>query len=185
MLGEERERLVERPRCRVGERSRLHRAASAARSTRQSFSPVKGMSTGGTPSGASASATAFAIAAGAPHAPPSPTPLIPSGCSGDGELIERRRHRRHLDRGHQRVVQERRDVRLTVLVVGHLLEERLADPLRDRADDLPFGEQRVHDRAGVVDRNDPQHAQRSERAVDLDDGEMAPAEAPYSALNVA
>ena len=37
-----------------------------------------------TPNGASASSTAFAIAAGGEMAPPSPTPLMPRGLRGDG-----------------------------------------------------------------------------------------------------
>jgi len=37
-----------------------------------------------TPSGASASSTALAIAAGGEIAPPSPSPFMPSGLRGDG-----------------------------------------------------------------------------------------------------
>jgi hypothetical protein len=48
---------------------------------RHSFSAVNGGSGAGPPS---ASATALAIAAGVPIAPPWPIPLAPSGFSGDG-----------------------------------------------------------------------------------------------------
>ena len=57
---------------------------SATLNASQTREDVKGRSTCGTPSGVSASATAFAIAAGAPIEPASPTPFAPSGLSGEG-----------------------------------------------------------------------------------------------------
>ena len=54
-------------------------AWSWPRSPRHTRSGVAGMSRSPTPSGASASTTAFMIAAGAPIAPASPQPLTPSG----------------------------------------------------------------------------------------------------------
>src|SRR5207247_11080446 len=56
----------------------------AARTWRQRRSRVSGISVTSTPSGRRASATAFAIAAGAGKVPPSPAPLTPSGLSGEG-----------------------------------------------------------------------------------------------------
>ena len=44
-----------------------------------------GVALNSTPNSESASETAFAMAAGGATAPPSPTPLTPSGLSGDGD----------------------------------------------------------------------------------------------------
>ena len=52
--------------------------------SRKSRWGVSGSSVISTPSGASASAIAFATAAGAPIVPPSPTPLKPPSVVGDG-----------------------------------------------------------------------------------------------------
>ena len=55
---------------------------STSRSARHSFSGVNGGSGAGPPA---AAATAFAIAAGVPIAPPSPIPLEPRGLFGEGD----------------------------------------------------------------------------------------------------
>src|SRR5947209_19171559 len=60
----------------------LHHEAPSART---SCSGRTGVALTSTPNGASASQTALASAAGGATAPPSPTPLTPSGLSGDGE----------------------------------------------------------------------------------------------------
>src|SRR3989442_8904041 len=62
-------------------RRRLQRRAARSRNSR---SPVTGSSVISIPSGARASATALATAAGAPIVPPSPTPLKPPSVVGEG-----------------------------------------------------------------------------------------------------
>jgi len=54
---------------------------------RQTRSGVNGMSRWRTPSGESASMTAFAIAGAAPIVPASPTPFTPIGFEGDGVTV--------------------------------------------------------------------------------------------------
>src|SRR5271156_6571531 len=56
-----------------------------ARIARTSCSGLTGVALTSTPNGAKASQTALAIVAGGATAPPSPTPLTPSGLSGEGE----------------------------------------------------------------------------------------------------
>src|SRR5439155_23954517 len=57
---------------------------AAARISPRTRDGVNGPLRTTTPRPASASSTAFAIAAGGPIAPPSPSPFTPSGFSGDG-----------------------------------------------------------------------------------------------------
>ncbi len=76
---------------------------------------------------------------------------------------------RHLGRRQERVVGERRGQRVAVLVVDDLLEERLGGALRDAAVPLALGQQRVHDRAGVVDGHDPAEEHLAGLGIDLDD----------------
>src|SRR6185503_2878548 len=66
-----------------------HRAVSRGRGRRAAHrdrrcSGRMGSAVTATPSGATASATALAMAAGAPMVPPSPMPLYPPGVSGEG-----------------------------------------------------------------------------------------------------
>ena len=64
-------------------------------------------------------------------------------------------------------------LRLAVLVVDDLLEERAADPLRDGAADLAVDDRRVDHRAAVLDRDEPLDAHRARLRVDLDDRDDA------------
>ena len=75
-----------------------------------------------------------------------------------GEL-RRRRHR---------VVHEVRRDRVAVLVVANLFEERLCNTLADTAVLLAGDEERVHDLAAVVDRDDPHELDPTGVGVDLD-----------------
>src|ERR1700684_4575717 len=81
-----------------------------------------------TPSGASASRTAFTNAAGEPIAPPSPRPLWPPGVSPGGPVLPVPRAR-HLGGGGQQVVHERSRGRVARLVVPEVLVEHPADTL--------------------------------------------------------
>ena len=125
-------------------------------SARHTFSPFAGISTWRTPYGASASITALWTAGVEPIVPDSPIPFAPSG------FARRRRHhldrlpRGELGRRRERVAEERARQRRPVLVVGEVLVERLRDAGRDAAVHLALGDERVDQRAGVVDRDHPQ-----------------------------
>src|SRR5690606_10037234 len=85
VLGEQRQRLVDRRGPAVGEGCRLHRApsrraASIASHTRRG---VIGVWQIDTPKSCRASVTALAMAAGGAMAPPSPMPFMPSTVKGD------------------------------------------------------------------------------------------------------
>src|SRR6185369_15004564 len=67
----------------VFERRRLHALLAASMRPRTTDGP-RGVRVTRTLKGASASSTALAMAAGGEMAPPSPTPLTPSGLRGDG-----------------------------------------------------------------------------------------------------
>ena len=54
------------------------------------------------------------------------------------------------------------------LVVGDLLVERGADPLRDAAVEVGLREQRVHDHAGVVNHAVAEDLDEARLRVDLD-----------------
>jgi len=108
---------------------------------------------------------AFVTAAGAPIAPPSPTPRGP----GASSVVEMD----HLDRGHVRVggnqvVHQRRRPRLAVGAVRRLLEQHGADPLLDPAADLAVDDLRVDDLAGVLGDDVADHVQLPGHHVDLD-----------------
>ena len=112
---------------------------------------VSGDSVISTPSGASASLTALAIAAGGAIAPPSPMPFWPNARVGRGRLHVIDAHRGHFGGAGQQVVGERRRQRLALRVERHLLVERGADALRRAAEHLAVDDHRVHQRAAVLD----------------------------------
>ncbi len=96
--------------------------------------------------------TALYTAGIAPIVPDSPTPLAPSGVRERRRLHVHDLERRQLGRRDHEVVGEVGGPGLAVVVVvAHLLEQRLGDALGDAAVHLALGEQRVDDRAGVVD----------------------------------
>jgi hypothetical protein len=80
--------------------------------------------------------------------------------------------RRQLGRRGQRVVDERAGHELAVLVVDHLLEERLADGVHDAAVDLPVDEQGVDRIAAVVDRDVADQLGLAGLGIDVDHGRV-------------
>ena len=88
-------------------------------------------------------------------------PLAPSGLSGVGVSVERTSKRRQLGGGGDAVVGEVGGQRVAVGVVADLLVQRLADARRDAAVLLALDEQRVEDRAAVVDGDVAQRARTS------------------------
>jgi hypothetical protein len=76
---------------------------------------------------------------------------------------------RQLAGADDRVVGERGGERVGVLVVGELLEEGLGHALGGAAVDLPGGEERVEDGAGVVDRDEAPQAHQPGVDLHLDD----------------
>ena len=134
---------------------------------------VVGMSRWRTPNGRSASITAEWTAGVEPMVPDSPIAL-------GAERVEERR-RLHVDeleagqlgrRGEGVVGQVGRD-RVAVLVVAHLLEQRLRRALRDAAVDLALEQERVEHPPGVVARDLAQVAHLAGLRVDLDHGDVA------------
>src|SRR6516225_9964736 len=83
--GEQSQHFLERSRRGVVEGLRNH--AVLPETSLQIFSGVKGMSMCRTPSGARASTTEFTTAGEQPMVPASPTPLTPSGLTGDGVTV--------------------------------------------------------------------------------------------------
>src|SRR5581483_8166032 len=77
--------------------------------------------------------------------------------------VGRRRHR---------VVQQGRGQRVAAVVVAHLLEQDLRDPLREATVHLPGREKRVDDGAAVVDGDEVPDRDLAGLAVDLDDGDV-------------
>ena len=113
---------------------------------------VAGMSMCSTPSERSASTTAFITAGGAPIAPDSPTPLMPSGLVLHGTLLNCVVSVAHVVGARHRVVHVAAGQQLAaVAVVDHVLHQRLADALRDAALDLAFADHRVDGAPAVVD----------------------------------
>ena len=84
-------------------------------------------------------------------------------------LAMRRLDRRHVGRGRQQIVHERRVQQLALLVVDELLVERVADAVRDAAVNLSFDEQRIDDRAAIVDDEVALDLDRRRLGIDLDD----------------
>ena len=125
-----------------------------------------------TPRCATASITAFCTAGVEPIVAASPMPLAPSGLSGVGVSVECTSKRRQLGGGRDAVVGEVRRQRVAVVVVAHLLVQRLADAGGDAAVLLALDEERVEHRAAVVDRDVAQQADLARVEVDLDDGDV-------------
>ena len=133
---------------------------------RQTRSGVSGSSVIGTP----ASASAFTIAAGTAASAPSPQPFAPYGPGpspfstitqviSSGQVLEARH-----------AVVEQRVVEEQAVLVDHLLEERVAEPLQRRALVLALDELRVDRAADVGDGRRPAHVDEARVRVDLDLG---------------
>ena len=72
----------------------------------------------------------------------------------------------------ERVVREIAREQVAGLVVDDFFEQRLCRPLCDAAVDLSIGEQRIDDRAAVVDRRVIDQRDVTRVAIDLDDRHM-------------
>ena len=97
------------------------------------------------------------------------------GAEGVDERRRLHRHeveRRQLGRRDHGIVGEVGGPRLAVGVVVHRFEQRLGDALGDAAVHLAFRQQRVDERAGVVDRDVLAQPHRTRLGVDLDDGDV-------------
>ena len=77
----------------------------------------------------------------------------------DAERVRRRFRRGHVDLERRQIVRPRHAVihqragdELTVLVIDHAFEQRLADALRDAAVDLALDDHRIDDGAEIIDR---------------------------------
>ena len=81
-------------------------------------------------------------AGGMPMQPASPTPLAPSGLSGDGRARLLDLDVRHVGGARDRVVHQRAGQELAVRVVDDLLHQRLAQALGEAAVELALGEER-------------------------------------------
>ena len=80
-------------------------------------------------------------------------PLAPSGLSGDGVSVCAASNDGNSAALGMRVLGERRRERVAVVVVDHLLPQRLRDARREPAVHLAVDEQRVEDATAVVDRD--------------------------------
>ena len=108
--------------------------------------------------GETASTTALCTAGVEPIVADSPMPFAPSGLSGLSVSVFDTSKLRQLGGRRHRVVHEVRGDRVAVVVVLHLLAQRLRGALRDAAVLLAGDEQRVEDRAAVVDRDVAEHS---------------------------
>ena len=152
--------------------SRLMPQSLEARSAARMRCGVAGISSIDTPNGDSASLTALSTAAGAPMAPPSPKTLG----AGDGGCRRRfdvmQLDRRDFARSRRHVVGKGRGLHIAERVVDDLLEQRVADALRDAAVHLAVGDQRIDDAAGILDHEEFLERNAAGLDVDFDDGDM-------------
>ena len=160
-------RLVDRPRarryCRLASWIACHTRAGVA-----------GMSRCVTPSGASASSTALIAAQGAATVPASPAPLTPSAFVRVGVSSSHVSISGEIFRPRQAVVHQRSAEELArAALIDAMLEQRLAEPLRDRAHGLAVHDHRVHSAADVVDRDIAHQNRLPGLRVDLDLAYMA------------
>ena len=99
-------------------------------------------------------------------------PLAPSGFMNVGVSMWHDLEARQLGGRDERVVGEVRRDRVAVVVVAHLLEQRLGRALGDAAVDLALEQQRVEHPAGVVAGDVAEGADLAGLGVDLDDGDV-------------
>ena len=151
----------------VVERCRDHDFASSI--ARQTRSGVAGIWMSVTPRCESASTTALITAGAAAIVPVSPTPLTPNGFVGLGLSVRSSSYDGSSAADGHEVRDEVRRLQVAVLVVDALLVERRRDALRDPAVHLPVDDQRVDDRADVVDRDVADEPRVARLGVDLDD----------------
>ena len=134
---------------------------------------VTGYSSIRTPNGDSAFSIAEMIAPAAGTQPDLPTPLTPSGLSGEGIFGQLHLDPRHVGRARQQIVGKGGGDGLRLFVVAHPFEQRVADRVRDAADELALDDHRIDDAAAVVDHDIAQDAHAAGLDVDLDLDGMA------------
>ena len=131
-----------------------HAAFSFARNAARMRCGVAGISSISTPNGDSASLMALITAAGAPMQPPSPRPFALVIEAGARRFQVMQLDRRDLARGRRQIVGERGGEDIAAVVVDDLLQQRVADALRDAAMHLAVGDHRIDDAAGVLRRQE-------------------------------
>ena len=153
-------------------RERDLRHAFASWIARQTFSPLAGMSTWRTPRWRERVDDGVVDGRRRADRPRLADPLRAERVQRGRRLHLDRLQRRELGGGRERVADEGAGQRVAVLVVDDLLVERLRDAGRDAAVHLALRDQRVDQRAGVVDGDEPQQLDRAGLGVDLDDGDV-------------
>ena len=83
--------------------------------------------------------------------PASPTPLTPSGFTGDGVMVWPLSIHGMIAGLRQRVIHQLAGNQLAVVVIDRLLPQRLAETLGHAAVHLPIDDQRIQDVAAIVD----------------------------------
>ena len=158
-----------------GRRSSCHARVrlAAARSAARMRCGVAGNSSIDTPNGESASLIALTTAAGAPIAPPSPSPLacVIEACVQVSQMMDL--DRRHLVRRRRQVVGERRGEDVAGVVVDDLFEQRVADALRDAALNLAVDDHRIDQPPGILRHQEFFDPHPAGLGVDLDQRDMA------------
>ena len=136
---------------------------------------VIGMSISVTPSGASASSTAWTIVGGAAIDPLSPMPFTPIGLVGEGVCwkVERMPGTEFCAR--DRIVEQRAGEQLSAVgIVTDLLVQGLRNALYHAAVDLALGQKRIDDDADVIDRDIVEDVDSAGLRVDFDVGHVHP-----------
>ena len=149
------------------------RFSIAPRNAARIFRGVAGISSISTPNGVSASLMALSMAAGAPIAPPSPTPFA---LVMEASLVGF--HVMQLDlgnfaRGRRQVIGQRAGEDVAFVAVDDLLQQRIADALRDAAMDLAVRDHRIDDAAGILGHEEFLDRDVAGLDVDLDDRHVA------------
>ena len=112
---------------------------------------------------------ALAIAGSIATAPASPQPFTPSGLVVQRVPLKLQIERRQVVGARHRVVHERAGQHLAGFrIVDRVLQQRLADALRDRAMRLAGGDHRIDQHAVIVHRRQPHQRDRAGIAIDLD-----------------
>ena len=95
----------------------------------------------------------------------------------DGRSVERfqvkQLDRRHLAARRRQKIGERRREDVAAFVVDDLFQQRIADALRDAADDLAVDNHRIDQAAGILGHDEPLDRDPSGLRVNLDDAGVA------------
>ena len=180
--GEELQRLVEAGRAGVVKAAGITSGPPCRASPARPGRGVRACRCGGSRTALSASMTALATAAVLAIVPVSPTPLTPSGLTGEACPSRRARSAGKDAPGHG-VVEHRARQELAVVAVDRALPERLPDALGDPAVELAVDDHRVDLPADVVDGDIAHEIDLARLLVDLDDRDMG-AERPGAVRRV-